>query len=276
MRPSPFTPTLNYGQLVNRQSPLNRGLVSWWLNLPQRGKGNTWFDIAGRNHGTLSATPVWGGAVGRHAGHGRLNFVGGSAQGVNCGTSSEFTINNAITITLWFRPQVTTRGDIVTKWHNGGSADDAFNLLYGLTSGKPQFFVSNGAGTTANSGVGSRAMVANTWYHLAGVCDGTNVRIFMDGAQEATAAMSLTMPTLGTRTIWIGRNNHTDGYVSGDVDDVRIFNVAKVASEVDAIYRESLRGYLTTLNRIRMPLVNSAGAAANTKRRDLMLLGVGC
>jgi hypothetical protein len=251
------------GQPVNWASPLNRGLVSWWMAIPQGAHfgGARLLDLCGKNHGTLSAAPVWGSAVGRHGGHGRLNFVGGSAQGVNCGTSAEFTINNALTIALWFRPQVTTRGDIITKWQNGGSADDAFNLLYGLTSGKPQFFVASGSGASANSGVGSTAMAVGTWYHICGTYDGANVRVFLNGVQEASAAATLTMPTAGTRTVWLGRNNHTDGYTSGDIDSVRIYNRALLVSEIAAVLAEERSGYPTTLNRIRLPLVGEAGAA---------------
>src|SRR5688572_20641043 len=65
---------LNYGQAVNRAHPLNRGLVSWWMNLPQRGKGNTFFDIAGRNHGTLLNGPVWSGPP-HPGGWGSLSFI---------------------------------------------------------------------------------------------------------------------------------------------------------------------------------------------------------
>src|SRR4051812_28630970 len=62
---------------------------------------------------------------------------------------------NALTAACWLKPNVTTRGDIISVWVNnsiGGS--DQFNLLYGLTSGKPQMFVNLGA-SPHNSGVGS-------------------------------------------------------------------------------------------------------------------------
>jgi len=80
------------GNLVNRAAPLNRGMVIWWLHLPNRltGGGNTLRDIWGLNHGTLTNGPTWSGPIGRPA-YGSLGFSSASSQSVKVPNSAAIT-----------------------------------------------------------------------------------------------------------------------------------------------------------------------------------------
>lgn len=44
---------------INWDHPLNRGLVGWWLALPQWSGGTKWYDLCGKYDGTLMSGPSW-------------------------------------------------------------------------------------------------------------------------------------------------------------------------------------------------------------------------
>ena len=76
---------------------------------------------------------------------------------------------------------------------------------------------------------------ANTgqWYHLLGVADGTNVKLYVDGAlQSTTDTYDGTLATT-TDSFYIGRN--ANNFLDGKVDDVAVFNTDK-SSSASTIY----------------------------------------
>jgi len=46
---------INWSNPINRNHGLNKGLLAWWLVVPQWNGGTVWRDLAGgRNNGTLT------------------------------------------------------------------------------------------------------------------------------------------------------------------------------------------------------------------------------
>jgi hypothetical protein len=84
--------------------------------------------------------------------------------------------------------------------------------------------------------------VANTWTHAAVVCNAGVFTVYKDGVSVAASA-NFSVTAMGNRTApvnvgyrqgWRGRRG--GGYFTGDVDEVRIYNRALSAAEVQAIY----------------------------------------
>jgi hypothetical protein len=73
----------------------------------------------------------------------------------------------------------------------------------------------NGATVTVT---GTSTLNSNTWYHVAATCDATNVRLFVNGALETTAALSGTPQTaFATTPITVGQTlgvNAFAGYLA--------------------------------------------------------------
>lgn len=229
---------------VNYGSQLNQGLVAWYLAAPNMPRGLTWRDMCGVNDGTLTNGPIWVGGGVRPGGWGALS-LDGSNDGVNCGG---LTISTGfLTLSLWMNPSSTSRGDLVTKWNNGVATGDQYNLLYGNTGVKPQLYVSSGA-STGTSGVGSAVLSQGTWYFITAVYDGTVAYVYLNGLLQASSTIGLTMNSVTGQTLWVGRNAVSDGYYSGKLDDVRIYNRALSAAEVFALYDASQTGYQNELN----------------------------
>ena len=241
--------TLNYGQPVNRASPLNRGLVSWWLNLPQRGKGNTFFDIAGANHGTLTNGPTWQGSIGRPGGFGSLYQTGASAHVT---AATQLSGATAATWSFWMKtPVSSTEG-----WFCGNTAYNNSFFIGSSSSNRVQTYVSTELLITSGSD-----FELNRWHHIAVTFIGSGARaIYVDGVSKAASSPS-TIASIPSHTAVEFRGVTSTFLGTLEIDDVCIFNRALTAGEVRARYDESRQGYPTTLNWYRRPVVDVPAAA---------------
>lgn len=204
-----------------------------------------------------------------------VTFPNSATAIVTCGPSPSLT---KFSVCGWLKPNVTTRGDCITSWTTGsvGGGFEQFNLLYGVTSGKPQLFISDG-GSAASSGVGSNAMLTGNWYHICGTYDGATIRIYLNGVQEASSSSSLVLGSGVSQSIILGNNAFADGTLNGHLGDCRLYNRALSAAEVFTI---SKLPFLTKVDiaAIALMRVASGGAAATPwlyVNNNLPVLGAG-
>ncbi len=97
-------------------------------------------------------------------------------------------------------------------------------------------YLANGniyAGTHPNNLSGVAATLAtNTWVHFAGTYDGSQIRLYLNGTQVASAAVAGL--SNGNEEWRIGRRWDSADYFKGKLDEVRIWNVARTAAEINA------------------------------------------
>ena len=72
------------------------------------------------------------------------------------------------------------------------------------------------------------------WHHLAGVYDGSTLKVFVDGVQSGSALVSGTVSGSG-QPLFIGRNGAGGDSMKGSLDDVQIFRRALSGAEVQAL-----------------------------------------
>jgi hypothetical protein len=100
-------------------------------------------------------------------------------------------------------------------------------------------------GYTANSG-GSNSVTwafdnstfpMNTWHHVAFTADGTNMRLYVDGLLKATAANALSNYGTSADLFNIGGSvwDATGNNLNGAIDEVRVWNVARTQSQIQAM-----------------------------------------
>ncbi len=88
----------------------------------------------------------------------------------------------------------------------------------------------------------SGTLVLNTWQHVAGVFDGTQLKIYVNGVQVGsplsyTGAVAIN----DTIPLEIGRSHlYHDRNFPGRVDEVRIWNVAVSATDIAAYYNSTI------------------------------------
>jgi hypothetical protein len=95
----------------------------------------------------------------------------------------------------------------------------------------PRPTVTINIGGVDQSTPGTSAPTLSTWTHLAGTYDGAALRLFVNGTQVATRALSGSMRT-STSPLRIGGNAIWGEYFQGLIDEVRIYNRALTASEI--------------------------------------------
>lgn len=212
----------DYGVRINTASALARGLLS--LFYPTAAHGNTLIDLVTGNLCTLNVgTVVNTGSYGRQV---DCSLISGASVKVN---NPIWSTTGAVSALAVIIPRVLTRGDLITRWNTGGIFNaDQFNLLYGLTSGKPQFYVSNNISpfTPVTSGVGANAMSVGNKYAVGGSADGSTIDVFLNGNLEAGVSGSgvvLSAFTPGTDVI-LGDNAAGAGPFNGQILFAAIWN----------------------------------------------------
>ncbi|MFN8154718.1 MAG: LamG-like jellyroll fold domain-containing protein [Bacteroidia bacterium] len=177
------------------------------------------------------------------------NFAVGTNFGVNFdGLDDKITIADApalnptaaITVEAWINAAAWKNsiadGSILAK------DIDAPNRGYVLrcgNNGSVEFMISdNGSWKSAAS---PSVMLTNRWYHIAGVFDGSNVMLYINGEMIArTPATSISVsPTdiyIGEDPTWSGRT------FNGTIDEVRIWNIARSQNDIQANMTTSFSG----------------------------------
>ena len=110
------------------------------------------------------------------------------------------------------------------------------NYLYLLRwfNGQFQFYIRSSSNTSHNVSH-TLAATTNTWFHVAGVKDGTTLRLYINGSQVATTTgVPATMKNNSTGPDRIsGYGSH---YLGGQVDEVALWTTALSASDISTIY----------------------------------------
>lgn len=224
-------------------SALNRGLVSWWLPLANRMGTGTLFDIAGSNRGTLTNGPTW--AAGPNGFPGMV-FSGTVSGGAKCSAANRIpqfaTEDGTIVVTA----MTTTFTGKDVAFYVGASADSSPALSLQMRS-NGIYIEGYGNGVTPNL-LGATSLAVNTVYHMVFTTAnaGTNT-VYLNGKSDAN---NTSTPQSGTyASVTVGSfNNNYDGF-NGTILDAALYSRALSASEVYALYDQSLRGYPDLLRR---------------------------
>jgi hypothetical protein len=183
------------------------------------GSGTTVHDSSGKgNNGTLQGGASWT-TSGKYGN--ALSFNGSSAL-VTIPNSPSLQLTSAKTLEAWVYSTRLTGiwRDVIYK------GNDNYYLEADSTSGKPAI-----GGTFASPLLGTAALTANTWVHLAGTYDGATLRLYLNGVQVNSRAETGPIAT-STNPLHIGGDSIYGQYFQGRIDEVRIYNRALSAPEI--------------------------------------------
>jgi len=148
----------------------------------------------------------------------------------------------AVTIEYWFKGtniQSAVRIQNVNNWIVVG-----WNL-----AGNPQFLVSTDGGTNGVE-IGTASNIQdNTWHHVACVWKKNEIfATYLDGVlQDSRVAANVNLPIFSASDGFLGALNGTSEFTNGNLDDVRIWNVARTAAEINSAKNCELHGDETGL-----------------------------
>jgi chitodextrinase len=205
-----------------RANPPPPGLVAAYAF--DEGAGAIANDSSGNGHFGEISGATW--SSGRYGG--ALSFDG-SNDSVLLGSLGTF-YQSGFTLEAWVNKTSATENDtaIVGSWTGSGPMIwvDHLATRYHLTLG-------GGYSGYLDSG---QNPLAGQWQHLAATYDGTIARFYIDGAQVA----SRTNVSVGSSDLWrIGAyGSSPGGFFDGLIDDVRIYDHALNASEIEGDMNE--------------------------------------
>ena len=166
----------------------------------------------------------------------------GSNDYIDCGSfsSSVFSdsYDNGLTMSAWFKTDNVDNFQGIVEIGLTSGSHGTIQLAVNPDT-DTLMFRANGAVKTVTS---STTIAVNTWYYVSGVFDGSSneLKIYINGSLSATVSYSsaLDFSTYG-RQIDIGRMRN-DLELAGSISSVSIYNTAKSAEEVYAIYQQGI------------------------------------
>ncbi len=187
--------------------------------------GNATLDSSGRvNNGVASNITRVPGRYGNG-----LMFNGTSSL-VSIANSPSLDLSTGMTVEAWVSPNaLSSFRAVVTREF---SSTDAWALLANDNGSRPGAFVRTGSTTGPLSGArGSAQLPLNSWTHIAGTYDGTQLRFYENGALVSSTAIAGAIAQ-GANALTLGASSIWGEYFSGIIDEVRIYNRALTAVEV--------------------------------------------
>ena len=144
--------------------------------------------------------------------------------------STSLNISGSVTIEAWIKLN-NTAGSIRTvlqkaEWYG---TEGGYELSIN-GEGKLRLDTYN-TPTQYNGLVGNTALSANVWHHVAGVNDGTQQRVYVDGVLDGTAAATVPLSS-SSRSLLIGRISYPYDirWFNGLIDEVRVSSGAVYSS----------------------------------------------
>lgn len=165
----------------------------------------------------------------------------GSSHYVGCGNVPTSGLA-AVTVEAYVKFDTLSgaRG-VITK--NGATAQDW--TLYLNSSGQLAFWIKNNSGV-AQTALYTAGLSTGVWYHVAGVFNGSVVRVFVNGVAGGTVPSLTGTVTTSTQAVEMARNSGAE-WLDGQIAWARISNSAR---------------YTTNFNVMRLPAKKDANTIA--------------
>jgi hypothetical protein len=192
--------------------------------------GTTATDDTGNNHkGAISgATRVATGRFGRG-----LSFDGIN-DWVRIAATPLLSLTAEMTVEAWVYPTVNGSGlwrTVVFKEPATG-VQVPFGMYANSDTNRPtiEVIAASQPGAPRRAG-GTSQLPLNTWTHIAASHDGVTTRMFVNGVQVGSAAVSGPL-TSSAGAVLIGGNSVWGEHFAGRIDEVRIYDIARTAAEI--------------------------------------------
>lgn len=243
---------------LNPDSPLNDGLLAWYLAHPAYFDGTVWPDLSGNGHdGSLLQGPSggvpWDGwdSAAHTSGVASVLFAGSTTNSYRVYVESVGNViransqSNLLTLCAWFRTDAALVRNHI--FDIGFYAGRSLTLnVDAVTSGSVRIVYGGQSRDFAGAGV-----VVGEWTMVAATIDATTgkTEVFLDGV--FVGEITIAVPpewVIAPNPALIGAEakDRTRG-LAGRISDVRIYSRVLPPTEIADYYAESLGGYESVL-----------------------------
>jgi hypothetical protein len=218
--------------------------ISWWP-----AGSNAADALANHNDGTeYNGVTYTAGEVGQG-----FNLDGNGAH-AHVGDSASLHVTNALTIEAWINPSSYGPDDgdpwfqnMVDKWDITGAPRKSYGFSLAPDSTAYLVLSSNGDDSGASFVVTSNAVPFDEWTHIAGVYDGTAIRMYFNGSPDRAGSYTAGIFP-GTNDLGIGGSvgggtpGDVDSPFRGVLDEPTVYAGALSTTEIQAIYNAGPAG----------------------------------
>jgi hypothetical protein len=140
---------------------------------------------------------------------------------------------NALSMETWIKPTQVLNGRIFDKAPPGGTNGFLLELLGGKLR----------AVFGANSAVSINLIPAGVYTHVAATYDGTNIRLYINGALDSTTPAT-TPGAIASNSLnaFIGTGRESGTAFSGQIDEFAIYRTTLTATEIQSIHAAGSAG----------------------------------
>jgi hypothetical protein len=173
-----------------------------------------------------------------------LKFVNDKASIMTIAPNAAFSPTQ-FTIEVWINYHALTGGGYILSTEGWNPTNHGFSLR--LAGSNKNFNFSIGVGNNWPGIDSSTPITTDTWYHIAVTCSATQMTMYVNGVQDATAAI-VTPMTASTETIMFGESPAWSGRnFDGQMGDLRFWNVVRTPDQIVADMTSTLTGTETGL-----------------------------
>jgi hypothetical protein len=145
------------------------------------------------------------------------------------GQGVSLNITGAITVEAWINTNTPmSHQGIIERYNNsaGMGTNDGGYALRIINNGKVRFFtLQNGVQFDSITSNSTLATLRAGWHHVAGVFDGSQMRIYIDGKLDNSKSSTFA-PVTGTTDVKIGVQADGTGFFNELIDEVRVTGAA--------------------------------------------------
>jgi glycerophosphoryl diester phosphodiesterase len=216
----------------------NSGLVAHWDF--DEGSGNSLIDVTGNNNnGVINNSSYIAGKDSTC-----LSFNGTSSYVILPQSNSLDVSGDAVSISAWVNLNQLPSAMISSYGPIYDSDQDSYILYLDKANAELRFKVKDVSGDIERPGIPESSLNTGTWHHIAGVYNGHNVMIYLNGYLiDYHSNSDLDDLQIG-QIAEIGRNNGS--YFSGKLDEIKIYNRALFPNEVKNLFNENYNLCLDT------------------------------
>ncbi|MDP4238651.1 MAG: LamG-like jellyroll fold domain-containing protein [Bacteroidota bacterium] len=173
-----------------------------------------------------------------------LQFVGDNSNIMTVAPNAAFSPAQ-FTIEVWAKYTVLNNGGYIFSTEGWNPTNHGFSLR--LAGSNKNFNFSIGEEGNWPGIDSSTPITVGTWYHLAVTCTATQMTLYVNGVQDATATLAKPMGasteiiTIGNSPAWPNRP------FEGQLSDLRFWNVVRTPAQIVADMTSTLSGTETGL-----------------------------
>ncbi len=233
----PASPSDDYFYYLENDSSVaafnESDLAAWW-NFENDNTATAWDHSVNNNEGTFNGSTISTGQLG----NGR--YFDGSDDEIQITDHNTLKPATNLTVSAWFKTEDKSIASqqIISKTRHSG---------YSLSLSNTQlcFAVSDGYNSYKYACISNAAINNDTWYHVAGTYDGSNVKLYLDGQFQTQTVMTTNIYYMDS-VLCIGAEAGTLGnicenyYFKGDIDEAKIYTRTLTDTEINNEYLRRL------------------------------------